>query len=234
MSTMVSDLKYAVRMMVAAPRVTVTALFSLALGIGATAAIFTVVNAIILRPLPFVEPERLVAVWETAPDNHRRWVAPANFLDWRREARSFSHLAAYREYSVNLTGRERPERLRASSVSGNFFATLGVGAAVGRTFTADEDAPTAQAVAMLTSGAWQRLFAGDADAVGRALVLDGRPFLLVGILPPSFDFLGADVDLVTNGDRGVPRVFGMVPGDATQLRDVHPLHVVGRLRAGAS
>jgi putative ABC transport system permease protein len=234
MSTLASDLKYALRMMLAAPRVTATALFSLALGIGATAAIFTVVNAIMLRPLRFVEPERLVAVWETAPDNHRRWVAPATFLDWRREARSFSHLAAYREYTVNLTGRDRPERLRASSVSGNFFATLGVGAAVGRTFTADEDAPTAQTVALLSHGAWQRLFAARADAVGGTLVLDGRPFAVVGILPQSFDFLGPDLDLVTNGDRGIPRVFGMVPGDATQLRDVHLLHVVGRLREGAS
>lgn len=234
MSTLVGDLKYAVRMMLAAPRVTGTALFSLALGIGATAAIFTVVNAIILRPLPFVEPERLVAVWETSPDNDRRWVAPANFLDWRKDARSFVQLAAYGWYSVNLTGRNQPERLRAASVSGNFFATLGVQPALGRTFSEAEDAPAAPRVAMLTHGAWQRLLGGDGHALGRTLILDGHPYTLVGILPKAFDFLGPDVEIVTSADRGIPRIFGMVPGDSTQNRDVHLLYAVGRLHDGVS
>jgi len=234
MSTLFSDLKYAIRMMLAAPRVTAAALLSLALGIGATAAIFTVVNAIMLRPLRFVEPDRLVAVWETSPDNNRRWVAPANFLDWRRDARSFVQLAAYGWYSVNLTGRDRPERLRAASVSGNFFATLGVQPALGRTFADAEDAPGAPRVAMLTHGAWQRLFGGDGNALGRTLVLDGHPYTLVGILPKAFDFLGPDVEIVTSADRGIPRVFGMVPGDSTQNRDVHLLYAVGRLHDGIS
>lgn len=234
MSTLLSDVKYALRMMLAAPRLTVTALLSLALGIGATAAIFTVVNAVILRPLPFVEPDRLVAVWETSPDDNRRWVAPANFLDWRRDARSFGQLAAYDRYSANLTGRERPERLRAVSASGNLFATLGVQAAGGRTFTAAEDAPDAPAVAMLTHGAWQRLFAGDPRTIGRTLILDGRPHALVGILPQAFDFFGTDVDLVTSGTRGVPHSLGSMFADITQVRDVHVIYVVGRLRPGVS
>jgi putative ABC transport system permease protein len=221
-------------MLLATPRVTVAALLSLALGIGATAAIFTVVNAVILRPLPFVEPDRLVAVWETSPDNNRRWVAPANFLDWRRDARSFSALAAYDQFSLNLTGRDRPERLRAASVSGNFWSLLGVQAFAGQTFTEAHDAPGAAPVAMLTHGGWQRLFGGDSSAIGRALILDGRPHTLVGVLPPTFDFLGPDIDVVTSADRAVPSSFPGTVRDITQNRDAHIIYVIGRLKPGVS
>jgi putative ABC transport system permease protein len=229
MSTLLGDVKYGFRMLLSTPRVTVAALLSLALGIGATTAIFTVVNSVMLRPLPFAEPDRLVAVWETAPDNERRWVAPANFLDWRRDARSYSSLTAYDTYSVNLTGRDRPERLRAASVSGNFFSTLGVGAALGRTFTDAEDAPQAQPVVMLTHGGWQRLFGGESSAVGRTLVINARPHVVTGVLPQHFDFLGSDVDVVTSGDRGIPNTFP-IPTDLTQVRDAHVINVVGRLK----
>jgi putative ABC transport system permease protein len=234
MPTLIADLKYGLRMLLATPRVTMAAVLSLALGIGATTAIFTVVNAVILRPLPFTDPERLVAVWETSPDDNRRSVAPANFLDWRRDARSFTQLAAYDRYSLNLTGRDRPERLRAASVSGNFFMTLGVQAAVGRAFTPAEDVPNAQPLAMLTYGAWERLFGADPGALGRTLILDNRPHVLAGILPRSFDFFGPDVEIVTSGDRGVPRSLGLIPGDITENRDVHIIYVLGRLRSGVS
>jgi putative ABC transport system permease protein len=234
MPTFLGDLKYGVRMLLAAPRVSGAAVLSLALGIGATAAIFTVVNAILLRPLPFPEPDRLVAVWETSPDTDRRWVAPANFLDWRSDAPAFLQLAAYDRYQVNLTGRERPERLRSASVSGNFFATLGVQAALGRTLTAAEDAVDAPPVAMLSHHGWRRLFGADPAAIGRTIVLDSRPHLIVGILPEAFDFLGPDIEVVTSGDRGVPNALRSMFADVTQLRDVHTIYVVGRLRSGAT
>lgn len=234
MPTLLADLRYGARMLLATPRVTITALLSLALGIGATAAIFTVVNAVLLRPLPYLEPHRLVAVWETSPENNRRWVAPANFVDWRSEARSFAALAAYDQYSVNLTGRDRPEPLRSASVSGNFWSLLGVRALVGRTFSEAEDAPGAERVAMLTYRAWQRLYGGDSRASGEVLVLDGRPHTLVGVLPPTFDFLGPDVEVITSADRGVPNSFPGLAGDLTRNRDVHIISVIGRLRAGVS
>src|SRR5688500_9472507 len=104
MFTVFGDLRYGVRMLLSAPRVTVAALLSLALGIGANTAMFTVINAVMLKPLPYAEPDRLVMVWETASDSNRRPVAPANFIDWRREAQSFESLAAWDEVSVNLTG----------------------------------------------------------------------------------------------------------------------------------
>lgn len=234
MSALLADLRYGARVLLATPRVTIAALLSLALGIGASAAIFTVVNAVVLRPLPFDEPESLVAVWETARGDDRRAVAPANFLDWRRDARSFRSLAAYDTYSVNLTGRERPERLRAASVSGNFWGLLGVDAALGRTFTGAQDAPGAQPVVVLTHGGWGRLFGSAPDAVGRTMILDDRPHTVVGVLPRTFDFLGADLDIVTSGERGIPSTFPGLPGDVTQLRDVHIIAVVGRLRPGVS
>jgi putative ABC transport system permease protein len=233
MPTLLADLKYGFRMLLSTPRVTIAALCSLALGIGGTTAIFTVVNAVILRPLPFTDPGRLVAIWETAPDNDRRWVAPANFLDWRHDARSFTGLAAYDRYSVNLTGRERPERLRAASVSGNIWSLLGVQAELGRTFTEAQDAPGAEPAVVLTHAGWQRLFGADQTIVGRSLVIDARPHTVVGVLPDSFDFFGSDIDVVVSGDRAIPRSLP-IPGDLTQVRDAHVIDVLGRLRSGVS
>lgn len=234
MLTVPGDLRYGVRLLLATPRVTMAALLSLALGIGATAAIFTVVNAVILRPLPFNEPDRLVAVWETSSDNDRRSVAPANFLDWRRDARAFTELAAYDRYGVSLTGRERPERLRSVSASGNMFSMLGVQALRGRAFTGAHDAPGAAPEAMLSHGAWQRLLGGDPRAVGARLVIDNQPRTLIGVLPPSFDFFGPDVEVVLSGDRGVPSSMPLMTSDPTKIRDAHIIYVIGRLRPGVS
>ncbi len=234
MFTVFGDLKYGVRLLLATPRVTLAAVLSLALGIGATTAIFTVVNAVILRPLPFAKPDRLMAVWETSPVNNRRWVAPANFLDWQWDARSFSALASYGLFGVNLTGRDLPETLLAASASGNLWSLLGVQAAVGRTFSEAQDAPGAEPVVMLLYRGWQRLFGGDREAVGRSLIVNSRPHTLVGVLPPGFDLFGPDVDVVTSGDRGVPNSLPIRFPDLTRLRDAHVIYVVGRLREGVS
>ncbi len=113
------------------PMLALAAIVSLGLGIGANTAIFSVLNAVVLRPLPFPDADRLVVAWETSADNPARWVAPANYLDWVRDARSFTSLAAFDSFAANLTGRGEPERLRAAGASGTFFTTLGVQAAVG-------------------------------------------------------------------------------------------------------
>jgi predicted permease len=213
---------------------TLAAVASLALGIGANTAIFSVLNAVVLRPLPFPQAERLVAVWETSADNPERWVAPANYLDWRREARAFASLAAYDSFSTNLTGRGEPERLRAAGASGDFFTTLGVQAAHGRTLLPPDDEPGAERVAILTHGLWQRLFGGSSAAVGQTLVLDGRPHVVSGVLPERFRMPTMEqVEIWVNGDRGIPRSFPF-PGDITTVRDSHILFVVGRLADGAS
>ena len=237
MFTLLGDLRYGVRMLLNTPRVTMAALLSLALGIGANTAIFTVINAVMLKPLPYADPDRLVMVWETAPDNDRRWVAAANFLDWRRDARSFEALAAWDEISVNLTSIvgapfSRPERLRALSASGNLFDLLGVNAALGRTFTMRDEAPDAPIVALLSHGLWQRLFAGAPSALGQTLTLDGRQATIVGVLPAEFALV-PDIDIYLSGDRGVPRSYPF-PGDITQVRDSHLIFVAGRLKTGVS
>jgi putative ABC transport system permease protein len=239
MFTLLSDLRYGVRMLLNTPRVAVAALLSLALGIGANTAMFTVINAVMLKPLPYAEPDRLVMVWETASDSNRRPVAPANFMDWRREAQSFEGLAAWDEVSVNLTGTslagagfDRPERLRAISASGNLFDLLGVRATIGRTLTTADDAADAPRVALLTQGLWQRLFAASPAALGQTLVLDGQAAVIVGVLPADFA-LATEIDVYLSGDRGVPRAHPF-PGDITQVRDSHIILVTGRLKSGVT
>jgi predicted permease len=227
-------MKHAVRLWTRQPLLAAAAIVSLALGIGANTAIFSVLHAVVLRPLPYPDADRLVVVWETSPDNPARWVAPANFIDWRRESRSFSSLAAFDGFSMNLTGRSEPERLRAGGASGTFFATLGVSAAIGRTPLPEDDEPGATPVAVLTDGLWRRLFGGSPAAVGETLTLDGRAHTIVGVLPAGFSMpMLREAEIWVASDRGIPRSFPF-PGDITTVRDSHILYVVGRLAEGVS
>ena len=211
------------------PGLAAAAIASMALGIGASTAIFTVVRHVVLAPLPFPAPERLVMLWETAPDNPARWVAPANYLDWRAAMTgTVTEMAAFDSVSLTLSGAGEPERLRGVSASGTFFAAIGQSASEGRTLVADDDQPGAPCVAVLSAGLRARRFPGDPR--GRALVLDGRPCTVVGVLPADFRFpLMPRAEIWVNGDRGVPRSFPFT-GDATGVRDAHLLFVVARLR----
>ena len=230
-----ADLKLAFRLCLRSPGVWLAAVVSLALGIGANTAIFTVLNGSVLRPLPFADPDRLVMVWETSPGASTRPVAPANFVDWQRETRSFAGLAAFDLFSTALTGRGEAERLRAVSASGNFFELLGARAAIGRTLIGSDDAPGAAAVAVLTDRLWRRLFAASPAALGESLVLGGVPHTIVGVLPPGFSMpiTTSTEDVWVSGDRGIPRSFPF-GGDLASVRDSHIIWVVGRLAPGAS
>ena len=225
------DLVHGLRMLRRSPGLAAAAILSIGLGIGATTAIFGVVRHVLLRPLPFDDPDRLVVLWETSADDPDRWVAPANFLDWQRDTSSlFDGMAAYDSFSAAVAGDGEPERLRAVSASGTFFTVLGQQAHEGRTLDAGDDRPGAPCVAVLTDALRARRFA-DRPAVGSSLVLDGRPCEVVGVLPASFAFpLQGRAELWVNGDRGVPRSFPF-PGDITTVRDSHLLYVVGRLKA---
>ncbi|MFL6254126.1 MAG: ABC transporter permease [Pyrinomonadaceae bacterium] len=178
------DLRYGLRMMRRGPGFAAVAVLTLALGIGANTAIFSVVNAVLLRPLPYRDPARLVTVL------HDGWkpVAPANFLDWREQSSSFESIAAAQLWSLTLTGRERPEQLEVLQTSAEMFRVLGVDAALGRTFVAGEDQPGREHVVVLSHGFWQRRFGGGTDAVGRQVMLDGEPYTVVGVMPPDFQF----------------------------------------------
>lgn len=228
------DLVSGLRMLRRSPGLAAAAILSIGLGIGATTAIFGVVRHVLLSPLPYTDPDRLAVLWETSPDDPDRWIAPANFLDWRRDTGAvFEAMAAYDSFSAAVSGDGEPERLRVASASGTFFAVLGQAVQEGRTLTPDDDRPGAPCVAVLTDALRQRRF-GTGAVLGASLVLDGRPCDVVGVLPAGFSFpLMPRAELWINGDRGVPRSFPF-PGDITTVRDSHLLYAVGRLRDGVT
>ena len=229
-----TDLRLALRLCFRHPLLSLAAIGSLALGIGANTAIFTVLNGSILQPLPYPDSGKLMVVWETRADNPRRAVAPANFLDWRQAAPAFSQLAAFDDFSATLTGYGEAQRVRAVSTSANFFAVLGAQARLGRVMVADDDRPDAPRVAVLTDGMWHRLFGGSHDAIGKPIIINSIPHTIVGVLAPDFSMAmvnGAEVWMT--GDRAIPRSFPF-PGDITAVRDSHIIAVIGRLAPGAT
>ena len=229
-----NDLRLALRLCLRHPVLSLAAIFSLALGIGANTAIFTVLNGSVLRPLPYAEPDNLMVVWETRADNARRSVAPANFIDWRRETTAFEGLAAFDDFAATLTGQGEAQRVRAVSTSANFFELLRVQAQTGRVMSADDDRPGAQPIAVLTDGLWHRMFGAVGNAIGQTLILNSIAYTIVGVLPAGFDMpMIQNAEVWLTGDRGVPRSFPFT-GDVTAVRDSHIIAVIGRLAPGAS
>jgi putative ABC transport system permease protein len=169
------------------PGFTAVAVLALALGIGANTAIFTIVNAVLLEPLPFRDPSRLVVLWETTARRPGRpnVLGPANFARWQERATAFETMAPFYDYRVNLTGSGEPEELVAQDVTVDFFPTLGVAPLAGRTFAADEGPEGRNALAVLSYGLWQRRFAGDRAVVGSTIQLSGRPITVIGVMPPD-------------------------------------------------
>lgn len=187
------DVRYALRSFRRQPGFTAAALVVLALGIGANSAIFTVVNAVLLKPLPYPDPERLVAVWHVPPPASfpgmtEFAVSPANFLDWQRQQGVFERMAIGGAKAYSLTGHGPAEQLVASRVSAGFFETLGVQPVHGRRFLAEEDQPGQNQVAVLGFKLWNSRFGGDPAIVGRTILLDGAPFTVVGVMGPEFAF----------------------------------------------
>ena len=182
------DVRYGLRTLGKEPGFTAATVLTLTLAIGATTTIFSVVDAVLLQPPPFPDPERLVTLWQTDPENGNRPadVAPANFLDWRDQSRSFEHVTAIEPWSLDFTGAGEPEVFAGWLVTEGFFEALGVGAAYGRTFLPDEFRP-GSGVVVLTDGLWRRRFGADAGIVGQALTLDGQPYVVVGVLAPDFE-----------------------------------------------
>ena len=191
-----SDLRYAVRVLLARPGFSFVAILTLALGIGANTAIFTVVNAVLLRPLPFREPDRLVMLLEKTTQLPTVTTSWQNYVDWRDQTRSFDAVAATRPLTVTMTGGGEPERVPARMVTSSLLPMLGVSPVAGRTFSADDDRAGAAGVALLGDALWRRRFGGDTAAIGRVVTLDNQPYTIVGILPPRFQLLQpADVVL---------------------------------------
>lgn len=184
---MIRDLRFALRRLSRAPGFTAAAVICLALGIGANTAIFTVVSAVLLRPLPYPEPERVVGVWEANQllESERNVVSPANYLDWAAGNTVFSAMAAVHDASANLTGGGEPEEVPVQRVTASFFEVLGLRPAVGRAFSGADDAPGGPDVALLSHGLWERRYQADPAVVGDVIRLDGSPFTVIGVMPPQ-------------------------------------------------
>jgi putative ABC transport system permease protein len=192
---MFQDLRYALRSLRKSPGFTAATVLTLALGIGANTAIFSVVNAVLLKSLPYKAADRLVIVYTSKPGSPRDFVSQLDLDDWRAMTRSFTGLASSVPQSVNLTGGDEPERIVGDFVSANFFSVIDVQPALGRLFRPDEDRPGAERVAVLTDTLWHNHFGGDPSIVGRSLIFNGEPYTVAGVLPPGFVLTPWDVDV---------------------------------------
>ena len=238
---MMADVRYALRLLAKNPAFTFVAVFTLALGIGANTAIFSLVNSILLRPLPYREPDRLVRVIQSSPKlGLSTWgVSYADFAAYREQNRSFESLALVGTGGTNLTGSGEPERLATANVSADFFNVLGMNPLLGRTFQEGEDAPGKNAVCVLSYRIWQRRFGGDRNIVGRTLSLNNTATEIVGVMPAEFKYPRVDVDLWTplafNAQRTAPYFFNIIgrlkPGSSqtqAQLETTEALQNFGR------
>jgi predicted permease len=181
-----SDIRFGARVLWKSRGFTSVAIVTLALGIGANTAIFSVVNGVLLNPLPFSHPEQLVAVHESKPDFDKGSISYPNFLDWQKDNHTFSAMAVARGYAFSLTGKGQAEQVNSEFVSGSFFPLLGINPILGRTFTPAEEQGGAAPVALISEGLWQRKFSSSPNVLGQHMTLDGRDFTVVGIIPASF------------------------------------------------
>ena len=226
MDAFLNDIRYAIRSLIKRPAFTLVAASTLALGIGANTAIFSSVYALLLKPLPFPELDRVVAVWDSYPTKgvKRNEVSMANYLDWRAQNQSFQQLALYSWWSINLTGIDPPERIQGFSITANFFDAIGVKPVMGRNFTEEENQPGKDTVAILTDGLWQRRFGGDPNILGKTIMLSGKACTVVGVMPKGFAY-------PANAE-----VYGPIPisQKMASSRQFYSYYVVGRLKPGAS
>jgi putative ABC transport system permease protein len=199
METLLQDLRYGLRMLRKSPAFTAVAVITLALGIGANTAIFSVVNGVLLNPLPYHAPEQLVALYARADNFTEASIPYPNFLDWQRENRSFSAIAAYRSEDFNLSGTGEPERIKVGMVSATFFPLFGVKPVVGRTLTDAEDQLGAAPVALISEGLWKRKFSASPDVVGKPIDLNDTLYTIIGVVPGNFHYrnnnFGEDKDV---------------------------------------
>jgi predicted permease len=233
--SLLQDLRYGFRMLVKSPAFSTIAILTLALGIGANTTMFSVVNGVLLNPLPFHDSNQLVSLFEEIPNFQNGSISYPNFVDWRRMNRTFSDMAAYRSSGFDLSGEGEPERLHGEMISAGFFEILGVNALRGRTFTADEDRLGANPTAMISEGLWKRKFGSAPDVIGRTLILNGIGRTVIGIVPSSFHLV------IQNFQRGVPPNDVYVPvGEYNEPRFYAErgagwgLDAIGRLKPGVT
>ena len=221
------DVRYGARLLVRSPGFTLVAAVTLMLAIGATTAIFSVVRAVLLKPLPYPEPDRIVFVWEVSPRGEtRNVVSPGNVHDWRERADVFEALGATTSLiDVAVTGGDEPIKIESASMTPSMLKVLGMPVAMGRGFSDEDGAENAPPLALLAHGFWQRRFGGDPGAVGRTIRINDRPVTIAGVLPPAFAFPSPEVDVITN--------LRFDAGDRDERRS-HNFTVLARLKPGIS
>ncbi|HSV63060.1 MAG TPA: ABC transporter permease, partial [Chthoniobacterales bacterium] len=224
---MLNDFRYALRQLIKAPSFTIVAILTLALGIGACTAIFSVVNVVLLQPLDYSKPHRIVNIRETnLPKFPEFSVSPPNYLDWQKQTKSYDYLAAYTGARINLTGNGEPQQLLGIKATGHYFDVYGIKPVVGRFLLPEEDAQGKNHVVVLSYGFWQRVFGGARDVVGRAVQLNGEPYQVVGVAPFGFGLTGKI-------DAWLPMAFK--PDEtANDARGGHYINVAGRLKPGVT
>lgn len=222
---MIHDFRYALRNLRRNWSVSTVAILTLALGIGGATTVFSVVDSVLLRPLPFHEPDRLVRIAELTRDGDRFSFSDPNYLDLRRESRALESAAAYRELGTTmvLSGRGEPHRIVAVPIAASAADVLGVRPVVGRMFSPEEDRPrSVERAVVLGDSLWRARFGGDPQIVGRQVTLDGKPFVVAGVMPPRFDF-------PDGAEAWVP-----LAADASRDRGDKELAVIGRLGPGVT
>jgi putative ABC transport system permease protein len=223
MANIIQDLRYAVRMMLKQPVFTAVAVIALALGIGANTAIFTVVNAVLLRPLPYHDPDSLVWVWDTQPQLARAPTSLPDFIDWREQNQSFESLAAFLNGNMFVDDGSGVQETPVGLVTPDFFSVFRVKPVLGRTFTEEETQPGRHRVAVLSQGMWQRRFGADPNVLGQTIQLSGAAYTIIGVLPAGFSY------------PNEAQLWRPIQIDPKQLnRGPHYLQVVGRLRSGVT
>jgi putative ABC transport system permease protein len=224
------DLRYGARMLFKRPGFTLIAVITLALGIGANTAIFSVVNGVLLRPLPYQEPDRLVRVYSEFPTMNLRkfWVSPPEYLDIQKESKSWESIGAWASGGVNIAATGAPIRVTAAGVTRSLIDTLGVQPALGRNFAPEEDMVGGPRVAIISHALWHRAFGGQSDIIGKEIMIDARPFNVVGVMPQGYVFPPGSNDAA---DVWTP--FQFDPANQSR-RSNHFLNLIGRLKSGTT
>ncbi|HBL25987.1 MAG TPA: hypothetical protein DD490_04040, partial [Acidobacteria bacterium] len=225
METIWQDIRFGIRTLIRHPATSVVALLTLALGIGANTALFSVVNGVLLRPLPYPESAELVVVQESNPDRGLPifGVSPPNFEDWQRQNQVFEAIGASTGSRFNLTGGDRPEAVLGAQVTPELFRVAGVAPALGRTFLPEEGRPGGPRVVILSQGLWQRRFGSDPAVLGRQLPMDGESYTIIGVMPAGFE-------IPRRREVWVPLVMNFPP----EMRGAHFFSVYARLKDGVS
>jgi predicted permease len=236
MNTLAKDLTYAVRMLAKGPGFTVAAILSLAIGIGANTSIFSIINALLLRPLPYQDAERLAILWNRSPGLNitEDWFSTAQYFDIKHGHHGFEQVAIAIGGNYNLTGHGDPERVGTIRVSSNLLPMLGQSAAFGRTFAADEDSPGKAATAVFSYGMWVRHYGADPHLIGQSVTLNGIPYEVVGIMPHSFSLPREVLPTLDGAEQADILLPLPLPPDAAQNRDHEDYNIIGKLKRGVS